>query len=455
MASRSVCVTDVFDNGPITPLQVRVYILCLSIVLFDGFDLVVISVALPKIAQFLHAGTGALGLAVGAGQLGPLVGAMVLGMLSDRLGRKRMLIFSSLVFGVFTILIATIGSVEQLALYRFLSGIGLGGAVPNALSFGCEYAPGNRRASFTTMMWSGMPLGSVIAGLVAVWLLPIYGWQSLFLVGGIFPLAITAVVGPFLPESLVFLARQGTNKQRILKIISKIAPNMAVDKDTEFYIKEKKLAGVPVKHLFSEGRAFTTIAIWLLFFLSFYLLWVLLSWTPTLLRRSGATVQQYSFAFALLNLGSLVTALVIGHLMDRFNAYRVLIITFLIAFVAVSLFGMTANSPFIVIALMTTFTGLFVNGGNTGLMALCTISYPVSIRGSGVGWAYGVGKVGSMLGPVAGGFLLALNWSVGRICVVNGFAAVIVAGIVFILMRHADSVRLNAGPETASAASGK
>jgi AAHS family 4-hydroxybenzoate transporter-like MFS transporter len=446
-AAKRVCVSDIFDSGTITPIQIRVFLLCLCIVFFDGFDLVVISVALPKISAFLHVGMAGLGLAVGAGQLGPLVGAMVIGTMADRFGRKRMLLISAVIFGVFTVMIATIGSVEQLALYRFLSGVGLGGAIPNALAFGCEYAPSKKRATFTTIMWTGMPLGSVISGLVAAWLLPHYGWQILFWVGGIAPLLITLAVAPFLPESLEFLVRQGTDKSGIKKLVSKISPKLA-GSDVELYVNDTKREGVPVKHLFTEGRALTTAAIWSLFFLSFYLLWVLIAWTPTLLKKSGASVQQYSVAFAMLHVGSFVTALVIGRLMDRFNLYKVLVVTFLLAFVSVCAFGYLASGPFIVIAVMAVVTGLFVNGGNTGLLALCTTSYPTSIRGSGVGWAYGLGKVGSMLGPIVGGVLLARNWSVFRICVTNGLSALIIIAIVLLLKSHAEAVaRRNAVPE--------
>lgn len=444
MAAKRLSLSEVFDSGPITPLQIQVYFLCLCIVFFDGFDLVVISVALPKIAAFLKVGTSGLGIAVGAGQLGPLVGAMILGTLADKFGRKKMLLFSAVVFGVFTCMIATIHSVEGLALYRFLSGVGLGGAVPNALSFGCEYAPTKKRATFTTLMWTGMPLGSVVSGFVAAYLLPHYGWQSLFWLGGIIPLGVTLAVAPFLPESIEFLVRQGTDKKRIAKLVNKIAPKLNADETTEFTVSEgngdAKAPKVSVASLFSQGRAFTTACIWALFFFSFYLLWVLITWTPTLLKKTGCSVQQYSIAFSMLHVGSLVTALIIGRLMDRFNVHKVLIATFLIAFVSVCGFGYAANGTFLVIAAMAAVTGLFVNGGNTGLLALCTTSYPSSIRGSGVGWAYGVGKIGSMLGPVVGGFMLALGWSVTKICVANAFVAVLIAAIVLVMKIQSDSV---------------
>jgi len=453
MAARSVCVTDVFDKSPITSFHIKVYTLCLLVIILDGFDLVVIGVTLPKIAQYLHASPTALGLAVGAGQMGPLIGAMMIGMLSDRWGRKKSLFISALIFGLFTMLTTTVGSVPQLALFRFLAGIGLGGAIPNALALGCEYAPSHRRAFITGMMWAGMPLGSVIAAFAAAWLLPHHGWQSLFWVGGIPPIVVGLMVAMFLPESLAFLVRQGKDKLAIRKIISRISPAMAGEQETEFYSNEKKLSGVPVKHLFTEGRAFTTIAVWMLFFLSFYLLWVMLSWTPTLLRNAGASIRQYSVAYAFLNLGSLIASLIIGRLMDKFDVYHVLEIWFVLAFITVSIFGLGSHNPFMVVAILAGITGLFVNGGNTGLMALGTISYPTSIRGSGIGWAYGVGKVGSMLGPVVGGVLLAHSWSVGRICVVNGLSGLLIAAIVVILSRHAAAARRKAVPEMASAAS--
>jgi len=184
MESRTVNVREMFDGIGFTPYQAWVCFLCFCATLLDGFDLTLIGVALPKIKDSLNASSGALGVAVGAGLIGPLVGAIFLGMSADRWGRKRMLYISAFIFGLFTWLTAYITNVEQLALCRFLAGIGLGGAVPNALAFGCEYAPSRLRVSISTAMWSGMPGGSALGALTASYLLPLYGWQSLFFVGG-------------------------------------------------------------------------------------------------------------------------------------------------------------------------------------------------------------------------------------------------------------------------------
>jgi AAHS family 4-hydroxybenzoate transporter-like MFS transporter len=446
MATRKVSVTELFDDTPFTSYQAGVCLLCFSVMLLDGFDLTVIGVALPKIAEFLHSDPKSLGMAVGAGQLGPLVGAIVLGMLADRLGRKSMLFICAVIFGLFTLLTAYITSVEQvnayltgveqLAVCRFLAGIGLGGAIPNALAFGCEYAPSRLRASLTTMMWVGMPIGSIIGGLSAAFLLPHFGWQTLFVVGGASPVLIGALVAAFLPESLAFLVRKGADPTKIRKVVARISPTLAADETVEIYSSEQKLAGVPVKHLFTEGRVTATLLLWTLFFFSFYLLWIMLSWAPTLLRQSGATVRQYSLAFACINLGAAIATIIIGRLMDRLSPFLTLKIAFIFAFISVALFGLSAGSPFIVVAVVCVITGIFVMGGNSGIMALATVTYPLDIRASGIGAAYAVGKLGSMLAPMVGGVLLSWKWSVAQICFVNALTALFVLAAIIVLQRH-------------------
>lgn len=436
MASRTVSVRELFDDTRFTPYQVWVSFLCFCLIVLDGFDLTLIGVALPKIAESLHANPKALGLAVGAGQIGPLVGAILFGMIADSWGRKKMLILSAFIFGLFTFLTAFITDVQQLAACRLLAGLGLGGAIPNALAFACEYAPTRMRASLTTMMWSGMPAGSLIGGLSAAYLLPHYGWHILFMVGGALPLAVGLMVTIFLPESLEFLVRQAKHEARVRSIVSNIAPNIAANQDVQFTIDEKQLAGVPLKHLFTDSRGFTTVLLWVLFFFSFYLLWIVLAWAPTLLKKSGATVQQYSLAFSCIMFGSLVATVTIGRMMDRFDPFRALKAVHVLAFISMVVFGLTANNPFIIVAIMSVIMGIFVFGGNSGLVALATVSYPLDIRASGIGWAYAVGKIGSLLAPAAGGFLLSLNWSVSRICAINGSAALFITVAIVILQKH-------------------
>jgi AAHS family 4-hydroxybenzoate transporter-like MFS transporter len=435
MPGTLVSVKDVLDSGRFTLYQIWICTLCFFLAFFDGFDLSLLSLATPKIAEFLNTTPAALGPAMSLGNVGALIGAFVLGMLADRFGRKQMLLVSAFTFGIFTLSITFVQSVEQLILLRFIAGLGLGGAVPNALAFGSEYAPSNKRATLATTMYAGVAIGATCAGLFSSFLLPRYGWQSLFLVGGIVACCIGFVALISLPEPLEFLIKRGTDRDKvnIHKIVSKIAPSYSSNEDIEFVSSEERLPGVPFKHLLKEGRAANTILLWMAFILSYYLLWLILSWTPTLLKNSGASSQEFSLAFACVNMGAVVATVLIGILMDKFNKFNILIIGFFLAFASVFIFGYFASNTFIVVAVVSAIMGFFVIGSNSGLMGLAAVSYPADIRGTGLGWATGVGRSGSFLAPYVGSIMLTANWSVNAICTINALLALVVVAIIFII----------------------
>ncbi|MGD0663820.1 MAG: MFS transporter [Syntrophorhabdales bacterium] len=441
MARKVVSITEVLNSSPFTSYQVLVGILCFCCTLLDGFNLTVIGVAVPKIAEYLRVKPSALGLAMSAGQFGPLIGAALLGMLADRVGRKRMLIACSFTFGLFTLLCAFITNAGELGLFRFIAGLGMGGAVPTAIAFGTEYAPTRSRATLATAMYAGVPAGATASGLAAVYLLPHFGWQSLFVMGGAIPVVIAMVMAVLLPESLTFLVRRG-DRAKVRSIVAHIAPAFAKDKDVEFCSTDKKRPGVPVKHLFLEGRAHTTVLLWICFFVGYYLIYLMLSWAPMLLKKSGASIQQYSLAFALINFGSAVATVMVGRLMDKAkNPYRILRVGFVLGFLSLLAFGRFASSPFLVIASMSVLCGLFVAGTVSGLVALVALSYPNDLTGSAVGWAYAVGRSGATLAPLIGGLLIGLNWTVFAICGSNAVDALIIVGIIAILAAHSARVR--------------
>jgi AAHS family 4-hydroxybenzoate transporter-like MFS transporter len=433
METRTVSVKDIFDTARFTPYQALVCSLCFLVTFLDGFDLTVIGVALPKMADFFKVKPSALGLAVSVGQFGPLVGAMVLGMLADRWGRKWCLTVSAVIFGVFTLMTAFVTSVEQVALYRFLAGLGLGGAVPNALAFGSEYAPPRSRATFVTTMYAGMPGGSVLGAVSAIWLIPNYGWQSLFVLGGAVPIVIALAVAVGLPESLEFLVANNKDETRIRGIVGRIAPALAKDTSVRFVPSEKKLPGVPVRHLFTEGRAIITLLLWIGMIGSLYSMWVLTAWAPTMLRKTGASVQQYSLATAGLHFGAFIATIFIGRFMDKFNRFTVLLVGFVLSAASLVAFGQLAAGSFAVIFMAAVASGIFTNGSNSGLIAAATIAYPPDIRGTGTGWAYALAKIGPMLAPALVGFMLTTGYTVGQICNGNAMVALLVACIVIIL----------------------
>jgi len=435
MATRTVNVREIFDTTRFTSYQMMVCTLSFLVTFLDGFDLTMIGVTLPKMAESLNVKPGALGLALSAGQFGPILGAIVLGMLADRFGRRWMLVISAMFFGVFTFMIAFIRSPEELALYRFLAGIGLGGAVPNALAFGSEFAPSNKRATLITTMYAGMPAGSVVAAVAAIWLIPNYGWQSLYLLGGAAPVLIAIVLAGALPESLEFMVKQGRakDKPRILRVVSRIAPSIAADKQVKFVSTEAVYKGVPVKHLFMDRRGVVTVLLWVAMIGSLYSMWVLTTWAPALMKKSGASVQQYSLAVAGLHFGAFLATIFIGRVMDKVNPFWALAVGFTLSCLSLAAFGQMAGSTFAIVFFMAVLSGVFTNGSNNGFVAVPGMFYPLSIRGTGIGWAYAVGKVGAMLAPAVGGILLGMNWSIAKICGVQAFIPLLVACLVLVL----------------------
>jgi len=433
--SRSVSISEILDNNPFSAYQIWVCTLCFLIMFCEGFDMMVIGVTMPKIADFLHCKPGALGLAVSAGQLGPLVGAAVLGIVADKWGRRNTLIVSTIIFAVFTFLTTFMTSLEMLATYRFLAGIGLGGAIPNALAYGSEWAPSNKKATLATSMYAGVAVGSMSVGFLAAYMLPRFGWQSLFKLGGLMPVVIVVALFFLLPETLEYTLKGG-DKDKLMKMVARIAPSLAQEPGVEIISSERKMTGSPVVHLFKEGRGFATVMIWLAFLCSFFLLWFVAAWAPSLLRKSGATPQQYSIAFACINIGSLLATLLIGRLMDKFNKYNILKVFFICAFVSVVVFGINSAAGLTTLSALCVAMGFFVIGGNSGCMGLATLAYPTHLRGTGIGWAYGVGKIGSLLAPAVGGMFIAKQWSVSKICNVNALAALLVIVVVFVLQAY-------------------
>jgi len=440
MAGKTVSVSEVFDSSRFTAYQYLVCALSFLVVLFDGFDLTVAGVALPKIAEFLRAKPSALGFALSISQFGPVVGAFAFGLLADRFGRKTMLLLSGLVFAVFTGLTVTITGVGYLAFYRFFAGLGLGGAVPIALAFGSEYAPSRARTTLITTMYAGVPAGAMVGGLSASWLIPHLGWQSLFVLGAAVPIIICLIMAAFLPESIEFLVRRGEDKTRVRKIVSRISPALGSDKDVEFVPGGKKLPGVPFKHLFMEGRAPATIVWWVICFLATYMVWILVSWATMLLKKGGATVVQYSLGFAAIMLGNIVAAVLIGRLMDKINPFRVLQVGFVLAFIALTVFGLCAGSHVLLVILLTSFVcGLFINGAQAGALAAATTAYPPAIRGTGIGWAYGIAKMGGVVAPYIGGLLLDMKWSVAQICFWQALTGIFIT--LLLLVMHGSLAR--------------
>ena len=407
--SRLLTANEVIDERPLSGFQIQTIALCTLVLLLDGFDTQAMGFLVPPIADELGIPLREFGPVLSAGLFGLMLGAMASGPIADRWGRKWTIIISALVFGGFSLATTTVTTLNSLVLLRFLTGLGLGGAMPNVVSLAAEYAPKRLQATLVTLIFVGMGGGAVVAGLVGQAMIPMWGWRSVFYVGGTLPIVLALVLIKALPESVRFLVVRGGDPERVSAVMRKIAPDMA---STAFRIEAagSRHAGLAVKYLFTEGRGLGTVLLWIPFFMNLLILYFILSWLPALLRQAGMPVSAGITAVMSFSIGGIVGTILQGPLMGRLGVYTSIVMEFAASLVLV-IVASSIFSNFPVMMLVTFILGVTVQGTQAGLNALSAIYYPTTMRSTGVGWALGVGRVGSIVGPLIGGMMLGMQWT--------------------------------------------
>ena len=427
--SRALTVNEIIDDRPVSTFQATTILLCGLVLLLDGFDTQAMGFLVPPIAKELGLPPSALTSVITAGLFGLMLGAMGSGLVADRWGRKGAIIVSAFVFGGFSLATARIDSVGTLVLLRFLTGLGLGGAMPNVVALASEYAPKRLQAILVTLIFVGMGGGAVLASLVGGALIPIWGWRSVFYVGGALPIGLALVLIKMLPESVRFLTEKGGDPARIRGIVSQIAPELA-NAPIAATVPDRH-TGVPVKHLFTEGRAPGTLLLWVPFFMNLLILYFILSWLPSLLTQSGMPVSAGITAVFSFSIGGIVGTVLQGPLMRAVGVFPAILSEFIASLALVVVASLIfANFP--VMMAVTFVLGITVQGAQAGMNALSAMYYPTVIRSTGVGWALGVGRIGSIVGPMIGGLMLSMAWSPQEIFMAGAVPAFCAAVAVFI-----------------------
>ena len=428
----TVDVSGWIEQQKVSRTQILVMVLMTLAAAVEGIDAQMIGYVAPAVIRQFKVPPYEFTSVFAIGLTGLLVGCLAIAPLGDWVGRKRVLLGSFIFFGVMSLLTAWADSLQSLIVLRFLTGLGLGGSMPNAIALTSEYFP-SRNRNFTTMaMWSGFTVGAMSGGFLAAGLISEFGWPSVFVAGGILPLILAVVVAAKLPESLRHLVLKKYAPAKITAVLLRINPSTVFAEGTTFVIHEEQAAGITVKHLFREGRALGTILIWIIFFCSLLDIFFLSSWLPTVLHDAGLSISASVVETALFQGGGVVSGVTLGLVIDRIGFWKVLIPVYIGAGLAIGSIGFAGTSLGLIM-IASFLSGAFVIGGNNSLVGLTAVLYPTYIRATGVGWALGIGRFGSIVGPILGGVLLKAGWDRTSLFMVAAVPAFVAAVFTLIL----------------------
>ena len=404
---RSIDVNQVVDDAKFTPFHMNVLFWCMLVIIFDGYDLVIYGVAMKGLVAQWGLSAKEAGFLGSVALFVMMIGAMALGSLADRYGRKKMIALCLVLFSLFTFLCGFAQNPTQFAIMRFIAGVGIGGAMPNLVAMMAEYSPKRMRSTMVSLMFSGYAIGGMLSAGLGIMIVPSMGWEWMFYLG-IIPLFLLPLIWKFLPESLGFLMRQGKEAE-VRKILPKVAPELNITAEDQLVREEVvvKKSVVPVGQLFVEHRGVSTLAFWVSFFCCLLMTYALSTWLPKFMEQAGYELKAgLSFLFAM-NIGAMIGAIGGGWLADKFNIKAVLVAFLLLGSAAFVCLGYKAPVP--VLYVLVTIAGATTIGTQIVLYSYVAIFYPLKIRSTGIGWASGVGRIGAIVGPILGGWLVAMQ----------------------------------------------
>ena len=410
------------ENQRIGGLQLRVAALCTFVQICDAYDVNAIGVSVPSLTHAWNLPGPAFTWAFLWSSIGIMVGALSAGPIGDRIGRRPLLIGSMTIFGLASLLTAFAGSLMTLSVLRFFTGLGIGGGFPGAATLTGDYAPHRLRATMIMATFTGAPFGGFVCGQLAGFLLPRYGWPSIFLVGGVVPLLMVPVLALWLPESPIFLAGKQNLSPRQAALLRRlgIVPGQSAAHGLDV------VRGNPIKMLFGRGYALQAILLWVIFVCSLMNLFLFVYWLPEVLHLTGFTPAEAARATSFRELGAILAVLYLGLAIDRFGPERALAANYAAGVLFIAAIALLAM-PYMLLVAVIFLSGMTIIGSQTGANAACGKLYPARMRTTGLGWALGIGRLGGIAAPALGGYLLSMGLPPRQIFLTACLFAVIAA----------------------------
>lgn len=440
-AAGTLDVQSFINAQPLSRYQWRIVLLCFLIVFLDGLDTAAMGFIAPALTQEWGIDRASLGPVMSAALIGMVFGALGSGPLADRFGRKIVLVVAVFLFGLFSLLSAFSSNIDQLLALRLLTGLGLGAAMPNATTLLSEYTPERLKSLLVTSMFCGFNLGMASGGFVSAKMIPAFGWHSLLLLGGVLPLLLAVVLVVWLPESARYLVVRNRGADKVRQVLAPIAP-AEVAVATDFSVPEQKTVQSRnvLKVVFAGTYSAGTLLLWLTYFMGLVIVYLLTSWLPTLMRDSGASMEQAAFIGALFQFGGVLSAVGVGWAMDKFNPHKVIGIFYLLAGVFAYFVGQSLGQVTL-LATLVLLAGMCINGAQSAMPSLAARFYPTQGRATGVSWMLGIGRFGAILGAWIGATLLGLGWNFEQVLTALVVPAAIATAAVVIkgLVSHADA----------------
>jgi AAHS family 4-hydroxybenzoate transporter-like MFS transporter len=422
----------------------------------DGFDLAGLASAAPELARIWHVAPKAFAPALSASLFGILFGAPLLGHAGDRFGRKTLIVTGCVVFSLGTLAMVWATNLDQVVALRVLAGVGIGGLMPNAIALNSELAPRRLRATLVVLMFTGITAGAGIPGLIQAWLIPRHGWQVMFWIGGLAPLIFAVCLLFALPESVKFLAFKPERRAEFLRSVRRLRRDLAISDDAQFVgAPAAQENGLGMEAIFRGSFAWITPLLWVCFASALMANFFLNSWLPLIFEGSGLTAKQSGIATSLYHSGGTIGGLLVSLALGRFG-FTVIALLFLCATLAIAAIGFPGLSYMAMVSVVA-LSGFCTLGAQFGNNAASGLLYPTAARSSGVGWALGIGRFGSIAGPLVGGLLIGMKvparqlFVLAAIPMVAGFiASICVARLCFQKLGgiHLDEVTQIVSPKT-------